>query len=186
MNGLTARLALDELALRPGQTLAVTGAAGAVGGYVVQLGKAEGLRVVADAARLRRAAGAASSEPTRSWVVASTSPTRCARWFRTALTDWSTPPSLTSSPWGPFGIRAASPRCAGTTVRATEQRGIAFVPIFVRTYARERGKLDRLRALAEDGTLTLRVARTLPAEQAPEAHRVLEAGGTRGRLVLEL
>ena len=50
MNGLTARLALDLLDLEPGQTLAVTGAAGAVGGYAVQLAKAEGLRVVADAA----------------------------------------------------------------------------------------------------------------------------------------
>ncbi|HZO41308.1 MAG TPA: alcohol dehydrogenase catalytic domain-containing protein, partial [Methylomirabilota bacterium] len=33
MNGLTVRLALDRLGLKPGQTLAVTGAAGAVGGY---------------------------------------------------------------------------------------------------------------------------------------------------------
>lgn len=33
MNGLTARLALDVLDLAPGQTLAVSGAAGAVGGY---------------------------------------------------------------------------------------------------------------------------------------------------------
>src|SRR4051812_17374955 len=49
MNGLTARLALDGLALRPGQVLAVTGAAGAFGGYVVQLAKADGLTVVADA-----------------------------------------------------------------------------------------------------------------------------------------
>src|SRR3954471_9659485 len=49
MNGLTARLALDALALRPGQVIAVTGAAGAFGGYVVQLAKAEGLTVVADA-----------------------------------------------------------------------------------------------------------------------------------------
>jgi len=32
MNGLTVRLALDRLALKPGQTLGVTGAAGAVGG----------------------------------------------------------------------------------------------------------------------------------------------------------
>src|SRR6478735_10464846 len=37
MNGLTARFALDLMALRPGQVLAVTGAAGAFGGYVVQL-----------------------------------------------------------------------------------------------------------------------------------------------------
>lgn len=35
--------------MRPGQTLAVTGAAGCYGGYVVQLAKADGLRVVADA-----------------------------------------------------------------------------------------------------------------------------------------
>src|SRR5438876_1219665 len=49
MNGLTARLSLDLLGLSPGQTLAVTGAAGAYGGYVVQLAKAEGLIVIADA-----------------------------------------------------------------------------------------------------------------------------------------
>ena len=47
MNGLTVRLALDKLALAPGQTLGVTGAAGAVGGYAVELAAAEGLRVIA-------------------------------------------------------------------------------------------------------------------------------------------
>ncbi len=49
MNGLTARLSLDLLKLSPGQVIAVTGAAGAYGGYVVQLAKAEGLTVIADA-----------------------------------------------------------------------------------------------------------------------------------------
>ena len=49
MNGLTARQSLDQLALQPGQTVAVTGAAGCYGGYVVQLAKADGLRVIADA-----------------------------------------------------------------------------------------------------------------------------------------
>jgi NADPH:quinone reductase len=49
MNGLTTRQALDLLGLGPGETLAVTGAAGAVGGYAVELGKADGLRVIADA-----------------------------------------------------------------------------------------------------------------------------------------
>ena len=49
MNGLTARLSLDQLGLQPGQTLAVTGAAGCYGGYVVELAKADGLRVIADA-----------------------------------------------------------------------------------------------------------------------------------------
>ncbi len=50
MNGLTVRLALDRLALQPGQTLGVTGAAGAVGGYAVELGVSDGLRVIAVAA----------------------------------------------------------------------------------------------------------------------------------------
>src|SRR4051794_22138436 len=50
MNGLTARFSLDLMGLRPGQVLAVTGAAGAYGGYVVQLAKADGLTLAADAA----------------------------------------------------------------------------------------------------------------------------------------
>ncbi|HZQ34525.1 MAG TPA: alcohol dehydrogenase catalytic domain-containing protein [Dehalococcoidia bacterium] len=50
MNGLTVQLALDLLKLSPGQTLCVTGAAGAVGGYAVQLGAEAGLRVIAVAA----------------------------------------------------------------------------------------------------------------------------------------
>ena len=49
MNGLTARQSLDLLGLSAGQTLAVTGAAGAYGGYVIQLAKHEGLQVIADA-----------------------------------------------------------------------------------------------------------------------------------------
>ena len=50
MNGLTARLSLDLLALEPGQSLAVTGGPGAYGGYVIQLAKTEGLTVIVDAA----------------------------------------------------------------------------------------------------------------------------------------
>jgi NADPH:quinone reductase-like Zn-dependent oxidoreductase len=65
------------------------------------------------------------------------------------------------------------------------ERGITYHPVFVRSVAREHAKLDRLRQQAEDGQLTLRVAGTLPAAEAAAAHRRLEAGGTRGRLVLE-
>ncbi len=65
------------------------------------------------------------------------------------------------------------------------RRGITIVPIYVRNYARQRAKFDELRAQAEAGVLTLRVARTFPAEMAPKAHRLLERGGIRGRIVLE-
>lgn len=49
MNGLTAELGLEVLALKAGQTLAVTGGAGLLASYVIPLAKECGLRVVADA-----------------------------------------------------------------------------------------------------------------------------------------
>ena len=53
-------------------------------------------------------------------------------------------------------------------------------------YDGRRDKLDELRAKVEDGTLTLRVADVVSMDQATEAHRRLEAGGVRGRIVIEL
>ncbi len=50
MNGLTVRLALDLLALAPGSYLGVTGAAGIIGRYAIQLGVADGLNVIAQCA----------------------------------------------------------------------------------------------------------------------------------------
>ena len=65
------------------------------------------------------------------------------------------------------------------------QRGISFTATSVRSYDGEYEKLDTLRQQAEAGILTLRIADSMPAAEASEAHRRLEAGGTRGRLVLE-
>ena len=56
----------------------------------------------------------------------------------------------------------------------------------MREYAKAHDRLDRLREQVEAGQLTLRVARTFPAADAADAQKVLAAGGTRGRLVLEL
>ncbi|MBT6588150.1 MAG: zinc-binding dehydrogenase, partial [Rhodospirillaceae bacterium] len=75
-----------------------------------------------------------------------------------------------------------------TAVRGFEgeaERGIKFTATWVRTYDCEFEKLDRLRQQAEDGVITLRVAEIYPADRAAETHRRLEAGGTRGRLVIE-
>ncbi|MEY8039995.1 NADP-dependent oxidoreductase [Saccharopolyspora cebuensis] len=182
MNGLTARRALDLLALRPGQVLAVTGAAGAFGGYVIQLAKAEGLRVIADAApkdeELVRELGADVVVPRGDDVaerIREVEPDGV-----DAVADGAVQNELV--------LPAVRDGGAVATVRfwrGEAERGIALHPVLVVDYAEERELLDRLRAQVEDGTLTLRVARTFPAEQAAEAHRTLAAGGTRGRLVLE-
>ncbi|MDZ7930335.1 MAG: zinc-binding dehydrogenase [Rhodococcus sp. (in: high G+C Gram-positive bacteria)] len=64
-------------------------------------------------------------------------------------------------------------------------RGISVHPVWVFSSVGDTEKLDRLRRQAEDGTLTLRVAETFPAEEAAQAHKKLAAGGVRGRLVLD-
>ena len=71
------------------------------------------------------------------------------------------------------------------TYAGESERGITIHPVWVREYAREHAKLDALRQQVEGGIVSLRVARTFAPEQAGEAHRILEAGGTRGRLVIE-
>jgi NADPH:quinone reductase-like Zn-dependent oxidoreductase len=181
MNGLTARFALDLMALEPGQVLAVTGAAGAFGGYVVQLAKADGLTVVADASE---------ADETLVWELGADVVVRrgddVADRIREhypdgvdGLADGSVQDALV--------LPAVKDGGAVATVRGYRgdgQRGLRFFPTLVRKVAEDRAALDRLRQQAEDGVLTLRVAQSFPAEQAADAHRLLERGGVRGRLVL--
>ena len=181
MNGLTARLVLDVLALQPGRTLAVTGAAGAVGGYVVQLAKADGLRVIADASpadtELVRSLGAevvARGDDVAERIRAVV-PDGVDGLADGALLHGKALPAIRDG-----GALAAVRSFSGDT-----ERGIAIHAVWVREYAHERAKLDRLRQQVEDGVLTLRVAKTFTPQQAGDAHRMLEAGGTRGRLVIE-
>jgi NADPH2:quinone reductase len=184
MNALTVRAALDALDLQPGQLLAVTGAAGAVGGYAVELGKADGLRVVADASppdeKLVTSFGADVVVPRGDDFgarVREVFPDGADGLVDAALLDEHAVAAVRD------GGRIATVR--GYEGPSQAERGITFHPVFVRLHAQEQAKLDRLRQQAERGQVTLRVARTFPAEQAPEAHRLLEAGGIRGRLILE-
>jgi NADPH:quinone reductase len=182
MNGLTARRALDELALRPGQTIAVTGAAGAFGGYVVQLAKADGLTVIADASEADEVLvkGLGADVVLRR---GDDFPARVREQFSDGV-DGAADGAL-------LGAAAAlAVRDGGTvvTVRGYSEageRGVTFQPISVHDYLKAGDKLDALRRLTEEGKVTLRVAGTFPKERAAEAHRRFEAGGVRGRLVIE-
>jgi NADPH2:quinone reductase len=182
MNGLTARLSLDLLALSAGQTIAVTGAAGAYGGYVIQLAKAEGLIVIADAStddhELVTSLGADIIARRGDDVAA-----RICEHFPHGVDGLADGAVLNE-----LVIAAVRDGGAFTSVRGfvgEPQRGINFSTTFVRSYDGEYEKLDRLRQQVESGVITLRVADTYSPERAGEAHRRLEAGGTRGRLIIE-
>jgi NADPH:quinone reductase-like Zn-dependent oxidoreductase len=182
MNGLTARLALDTLALPPGSTVAVTGAAGAVGGYFVQLAKLDGLDVVADAApqdeAFVRACGADQVVPRGDGFAA-----RVRRHHPGGVDGL-----LDAAVLEAAALPAVRDGGTAVTVRGYQGDGtgrVRVAPIFVRGYVEAAAELDRLAALAGDGRLTLRVAGRLPASRAAEAHRSLERGGGRGRFVLE-
>ncbi|VXC08844.1 NADP-dependent oxidoreductase [Nocardioides sp. AX2bis] len=182
MNGLTAWLALDQLGLEPGQTLAVTGAAGAFGGYVVQLAKVRGLRVVADAAETDRdlVAGFGADVVVERGDGFADAVLREVPDGVDGLAD--------GALLGEKALPAVRDGGAVATVRGYEgdgSRGLRVTPVWVRDAARRRDALEELRALASDGRITLRVADVLPAGEAAEAHRRLEAGGVRGRLVLD-
>ena len=183
MNGLTARLALDLLALSAGQTVAVTGAAGAFGGYLVQLAKADGLRVVADASpadeELVRALGAdivvagATMSPRGS-------ATSCPRGW----TGWPTARS-SGRPWWPRSVTAgASPRSAVPDPSACPNAASPITTLRSRLF-RGMGQARSVAASGGDRRGDPAGSRHVSARRGAEAHRLLEAGGTRGRLVLE-
>jgi NADPH2:quinone reductase len=182
MNGLTARLSLDLLKLSPGQVIAVTGAAGAYGGYVIQLAKTEGLTVIADASEKDEelvASLGADIVVRRGDDVAS----RIRSHFPQGVDGLADGAVLNE-----LVIPAVRDGGAFTSVRGFEgiaQRDIRFTTTFVRNYAHDFEKLDRLRQLVEAGRITLRVAEVYPPEKAADAHRRLEAGGTRGRLIIQ-
>jgi len=181
LNGSTALQALDLLGVEAGETLLVTGAAGAVGGFAVELAVAQGLRVVATASdgdeELVRGLGAEVFVP-RSKALAEE--------VRRAVpggVDGALDAAI-------VGVRALDAVRNGggfiavvAGVAPPPLRGINVRNVWVRA---DGGTLQELSGLVAQGKLTLRTADTLPFAEVAEAHRRLEKGGLRGRLVLRL
>ena len=182
MNALTARVGLDLLALSADRTIAVTGAAGAVGGYAVQLAKSDGLRVLADAsaADAPMVAGLGADEVVPRGDDAATRFRELAPDGVDAVLDSATMHELILP-----AIRDGGGLAVVRGWDGPSDRGIRIHPVRVAEAATDRGRLLRLRDQASTGELTLRVADVLPADRADQAHARLAEGGVRGRLVLD-
>jgi len=181
MNGLTARRALDMMRLSPGQTLLVTGAAGAVGGYGVQLGVAEGLRVIgvsaaADEALVR---GLGAQDFLSREVDLAASERRIAPNGVDAVLD----AAVIGRPLLAL-IRDGGQIACVREFAGEPERGIQVQRVRVSDYAQNQAALQSLADMVASGNLTLRVAETFPPSAAGEAQQKLRAGGVRGRLVI--
>jgi NADPH:quinone reductase-like Zn-dependent oxidoreductase len=172
LNALTAHQALELIGAPPGATLLVTGASGAVGGFAVQLASAAGLRVLAVA-----------SDGDEEWVAGLGASEVLPRSIAYAELD-PVDAVLDAVPIG--APAAAAVRDGGVAlftrgVEVPEQRGVRVETPLVHS---DPGALAELARQVASGRLRTRVARTLDLDQAAEAHRLLEQGGLRGKLVL--
>ena len=182
MNSLTARLSLDLLDLSKGQVLAVTGSPGAYGGFVVQLAKADGLTVIADSndsdRSLLESLGVDIIIPRGEGFAE-----RIRQEFPDGVDGMADGALLNET-----AIEAVKDGGSFTSVRGFKgepQRDIDFTATWVTAYDCKKDKLETLCKQAESGVLTLRVADSVKMENASEAHKKLEAGGTRGRMIIE-
>jgi NADPH:quinone reductase len=181
MNGMTVRTALDMLALPAGSTLAVTGSAGIVGQYAIQLGAHLGLTVTGDAA------------PADLPLIESFGPRHVvergegmAAAVRALYPD-GVDAVIDAALLGPAilpAVRDGGQLLAVRPFQGETERDITIHLVLVGQHLHEGHQIAGLAGLAADGVLTFRVADVLPAAQAAQAHRRLEAGGVRGRLVL--
>ena len=177
--GLTARLLLEAAAVKEGDLVLVTGAAGMVGGFASQLARSRGARVVAavrqddgDEARQLGAQTVVNTRPDMEAEVRGT---------------WQQGVDVCLDTVGLGAGALACVRDGGafvTTVPWTvpdAARGIS--PRAVQVQPDPVGTAE-LADRAGAGELTVRVADTLPLDRFRDAYSRLKSGGLRGKIVL--
>jgi NADPH:quinone reductase-like Zn-dependent oxidoreductase len=193
ISGFAALQALrDQGEVRAGQRVLVIGAAGAVGSFGVQLAKAFGAQVTGVASTtqvdLVRSIGADevidytkedATDGTRQWdLIIDTAGRRSLSQLRRALTPTGTLVIVGGEGGG---------RWMGGFLRNLRAPLVSrFVGQRLRMLASKENQedLQTLRELIEAGKLTPLIGQTYPLGDVPEAMRALEAGNTRGKIVI--
>ncbi|NAS27357.1 zinc-binding dehydrogenase [Herbidospora sp. NEAU-GS84] len=180
LNGLTADQALQALDLPRGATVLVTGAAGCVGGFVVELARHRGLRVAAHARK--------SDEKTLLRMGAEHFIARDTD-LATAVREW--------APRGVDGVvdTAVLKDVAAETVKDGGRfvtlviggepkpgRDVQVHPVWAKPDA---GRLADLANLVDKGFVTPRVAEAFPLAAVAEAHARFARGNVRGHLIVK-
>jgi NADPH2:quinone reductase len=172
LNAVTASQDLEGLGLAPGATVLVTGASGAVGSYATQLAVAAGLRVWAIASdgdeEWVGSLGAAEVLP-RSIDLEKIEPVD-------ALFD-----AVPIGPEATVAVKQHGPAVFTRGVQVPDRPDLQIDTPLVRT---DPIALEQLAKQVAAGKLRTRVARTMPLTDAAEAHRLVERGGLRGKIVL--
>ena len=181
MNGLTASMALQALALSAGATLLVTGGAGALGGYVIQMARHMGLHVIADAKEQDRdllaRLGATELVPRGEGMAASIRVNHAAG--VDGLVDAALIGNAAAAVVRDGGVVVSVRR---TQVIDTQRLKAAYIGVLEQATNTE--ALASIADLAREGAITPRVAQILSFDHAADAHRLLEQGGLKGRIVL--
>ena len=173
---------VDVLAVGPGETLLVTGAAGGMGSFAVQLGRVLGVRVVASARpadhdALRALGASATVDARGTWVeeVRALAPGGA-----DAVLD-----CVGGTTWerAPQAVRDGGRLCTLIPTELPERppRGLEL-----RTFGTspDRHRLTELAGLLDAGELRVALAEAMPLTAVRAAHERFEAGGLHGKLAL--
>jgi NADPH:quinone reductase-like Zn-dependent oxidoreductase len=175
---------IDGADLAAGQRVLVHGASGGVGHLAVQLALAQGASVVATARRERhgflRALGAQDLIDRDAVPVARAAPRAEIDIAVDLVGGQDTAAMLTTVRRG--GVLLAIADGADEVTHAeADDRGVRVLEPLVEPDGRA---LDQIAKLLAEGTLNVAVEEVLPLEAAAQAHRRLERGGVKGKIVL--
>lgn len=183
MNALTASMALDQTGLQSGQSLLVTGGTGMLGGYVLQLAKEHGIKTIAagrdEDRELLASLGVDIILPRDTELVGAVlahCPEGVDGLIDCALLGKAASAAVRDG-GSAIGVRKSNP---------IEDERLTVGYVAVTNGMEDTGTLCRIADLLGQGKLTPRVAEAgvFACEEAVAAHRMAEAGGYRGRVVI--